>query len=337
MGFDYGDKVRALLAKAESALALGNNGEAASYQAKAEELMVKYRIAEEEALATDPGSSAPVWKTITVMEGWDGEMGPWYITAISCIVRHTGCRTRAYIGENDDTVADLVGYEGDVRFAEFLWTAVLLTFTTRINPTWDRNLPESENVYRLRNAGLERRVIADAAWGPGAGHVAANRSKIQRIYLRECARRGEEPRATGLAHDTRTYREAYARTFVGHLNSRLMAARDAVDSINGGVVLHGRADRVDEAFYVRYPHLRPSTPTEPVAPSAPCAKCTPERQCRKHRVTAAQMREYRRRYTSASARAGAVNGRAAADDVNLVRGTTSAHRAEGNTVEAIGS
>jgi len=337
MGFDYGDKVRALLAKAESALALGNDGEAASYQAKAEELMVKYRIAEEEALATDPGSSAPVWKTITVMTGWDIEMGPWYITAINCIARHTGCRTRAYVGENDDTVADLVGYEGDVRFAEFLWTAVLLTFSTRINPTWDRNLPESENVYRLRNAGLERRVIANAAWGYGAGHVASNRSKVQRIYLRECARRGEEPRATGLAHDTKTYREAYARTFVGHLNSRLMAARDAVDSVNGGLVLHGRADRVDEAFYVRYPHLRPSTPTGPVAPPEPCARCTPDKECRKHRVTAKQMADYRRRYTSASARAGQANGRAAADDVRIDRGHTPADRMSGNTVEAIGN
>lgn len=337
MAIDYAKVVPSLLAKADSAEVLGNHDEAASYRAKAEGIMVKYRIAEEEALATDPGSSAPVWKTITIMPGWDYEMGPWYVTALNTVARHTGVRTRAYVGENDDTVADLCGYEGDVRYTEFLWTAVLLTFATRINPSWDPMLPESENVYRLRNAGLERRVIADRAWGAGAGSVAANRSKIQRIYLRECNRRNEEPRATGLAHDTKTYREAYARTFVGHLNSRLMAARDAVDSAGGLPELHGRSDRVDEAFYVRYPHLRPSPPpTEPVK-IEPCARCTSDKLCRKHRVTAQEMRDWRRRYHSASARAGAVNGRAAADDVRIDRGTTSADRMPDNTVEAIGN
>jgi hypothetical protein len=333
MSFDYADKIRALIANANDESL--PDATRAMYQAKAEELMVKYRIAEEEALATDPGSSAPVWRTITLMTGWDHDMGPWYVTAMNSIAHHTGCRARPYIGENDDTVADVVGYEGDVRYAEFLWTAVLLTFATRINPTWDAMVSPDENIYRLRNSGLERRVIADAAWGAGAGKNPSNRSKVQRIYLRECARRNETPRATGLAHDTKTYRDAYARTFVGHLRTRLMDARDAADSVNGGVVLHGRADRVDEAFYVRYPHLRPST--TPPTPSAPCAKCTPEKQCRQHRVTARDMREWRRRYTSASAQAGAVNGRAAADEVRIDRGHTRADRVAGNTVEAIGN
>ncbi len=333
MGFDYADKIRALIANANDE---NLSDEArASYQAKAEELMVKYRIAEEEALATDPGSTKPVWKTLVVLGEWDYEMSGWYTTALGCIASHTGCRIRVFVGEHDETLCNIVGYEGDVRYAEFLWTAVLLTFNTRINPKYDAALPEAENVYRLRNAGLERRVIADAVWGRGAGAQASNRSKIQRMYLKECARRGETPRATGLSHDTKTYRDAYARTFVGRLNSRLLAARDAVDSTGGGVVMFGREDRVNEAFYERYPNLRPGTRTY-VQPE-PCKRCTPDKACRTHRVSARDIADYRRRYESASARAGAHNGRSAADDVNLVRGTTSAHRAEGNTVEAIGS
>lgn len=319
MGFDYAPKIQALLANAEDER---HTDEArASYRAKAEDLMRKYRVAEENALATDPGSAAPIHRTIRLSGGTD--MSHWYRSVFSSIAVHTGVRwmTR-YTDDYRVTEAVVVGYEGDVRYAEFLWTAALLTFVTKIDPSWDTELSEAENVYRLRNAGIERRVIADRAWNNG--HQAAARSRVQRIYVRECERRGETPRAAGLSHQTATYREAYARSFRDTLARRLRDARDAVDASAGALVMHGRENRVDEAFYVLFPHLRPST--EPRLDSIPCDACAKAKSgtCRacKPRWTKADEARYQRAVNSPSARAGTVKGREAAADVLITRDHT---------------
>lgn len=322
MGFDYAAKIQALLANVED----HRLPEAAreSYRAKAEKLMKDYRIAEEEALATDPGSSSPIVAKIRVTTGHMGDLDNWYSMVFALIARHVGCR-HTFHWDNGD-VATVVGYEGDVRYVEFLWTAALMMFATRINPVWDASLPEPENIWRLRNAGIERRVIADKAWGPFAGRVAANRSKVQRIYLRECAARGEEARATGLGHQTDVYRQAYARSFYDTLRQRLQTARDAADSAGGGLVLHGRTERVDEAFYGRFPHLRPNPNPAPYVAPEPCKNCTDDEACRKHRWNAEDERRWQRQYNSASARAGGASGRVAAEGVRIDRGHTAPAR-----------
>lgn len=321
MSFDYAAKIQALIANSEDE-SLPETARA-MYRTKAEEFMRLYRVAEEDALATDPGSAAPITKTIRL--AGVTELVSWYTMVFSSIAAHTGVRwVTRYTADYSGTEATVVGYEGDVRYAEFLWTAALLTFVTRIDPSWDADLTVEENVYRLRNAGIERRVIADRAWGNGS--QASARSKVQRIYLRECANRGETARATGLSHDTATYRQAYARSFRDTLRRRLMDARDAVDASAGALVMHGREARVDEAFYALFPHLRPST--EPRPEPTPCAKCTPEKLCRDHRSRWTQKDEarYQRAVNSPSARAGTVKGREAAADVLITRDHTRTSR-----------
>jgi hypothetical protein len=322
--FNYSSKIQSLLATAASYTEAGNLEAAETYQTKAEQLMRAYRIAEETALATDPGSSAPISTKIriTTWGGYGGSPDSWYTEVFHIISKHTGVR---YSNDRDHgTVATVVGYEGDVRYTEFLWTAALMMFATRIDPRWDDTLPEAENVWRLRNAGIERRVIADRAWGAYSGKIAANRSKVQRIYLKECQRRGEPARAEGLGFKTEVYREAYAESFRKTLEDRLRVARDAADSVGGVMVMHGRADRVDEAFYELFPGRRPKPPVPMVyvAPE-PCPKCTPEKECRAHRWTAADEARYQarlRRAGSASARAGGEAGQTAAEGVLIARG-----------------
>jgi hypothetical protein len=228
-------------------------------------------------------------------------------------------------------VATVCGYEGDVRYAEYLWTAALLMFTTRIDPTWDDSLAENENIWRLRNAGLERRVIADRAWGHGAGKIAANRSKVQRIYVRECTAKGEPVRAAGLGYKTDAYREAYAESFADELSWRLRMARQAADREGGALVMHGRADRIKDAFYGRFPDLKPQPPK--AAPEGadvvytPCPRCAvnPSGRCREHpykAITVASERAWRARENSSSAAAGRASGRDAAARVDVVRGAS---------------
>lgn len=337
MGFDYAGKIRALLANAESHREKGNDEAAAAFEAKAFQFMRDYKIAEEEALATDPSVAVPIPLVIEFkMDGY--EMSSFLVDTVRAIAEHTGCRV------NTTRLSDwmtwqftLVGYEGDIRYAEFLWTSAFLMFTTKVSPTWDASLPETENIYRMRQAGHERRTIADRAWGPGAGDEAKNRSKVQRIYLKEAAARGEMALATGLGFDAKRYRQAYAEAFVATLRHRLRVARDAADSTGGALVFAGRQDRVNEAFYELFPNMRPSTaPATPwVDPTTDCPKCAKAKTtCNDHAYmrprgwTQADQARWERDQYSPSARAGRSSGRTAAEGVMLRGDHTKAQRVE---------
>jgi hypothetical protein len=336
MAFDYATKIQALLAHAENESNPDHVRE--MFRTKAEELMKAYRIAEEELLATDETGTAPISHVIVIARDY-GNMSHWAQSVFSSIALHTGVRHFTNYqdhpsGRGEHLVATVVGYEGDVRYTEFLWTAAYLMFSTRIDPTWSAERTEAENIFLLRNAGIERRKIADAAWGNG--REAAARSKVQRIYLREAAARGEEARAVGLSHSTEMYRQAYARAFVNTLRTRLRVARDAANSTGGSLVLHGRQERVDEAFYTLFPRLRPST--EPAVPYV-CPDCTDVKKCKIHKErkwTLADEARWQRRYNSPSARAGETSGQVAADGVTIARGHTTASRldASGRAIES---
>lgn len=334
---DYAKVIGSLIARAEHPNTPPAEAEAAKI--KAEELMREYHIAEEEALAVDPGSILPVTKVVILRSGSApiSEMSNRIFEVFSTIANH--CGIRHHIRRTDDwgVEATLVGYEGDVRYAEFLWTASHLMFSTRIDPSWSPERSEDENIFLLRQSGVERRRIADQAWGNG--NEAAARSKVQRIYLRECARRGEEPLATGLGFTTSTYRESYADSFLRTLSRRLRNARDAANSATGLPVHHGRQERIDEAFYAVFPNLRPDTRPVPVAdtwvdPRTNCAKCAKAKSgaCNDHSYmrarawTAEDERRAWQRENGASARAGRGAGRMAAEGVNVTRGHTTENR-----------
>jgi hypothetical protein len=330
--FDYAGKVRALLIKAASAEKIGNDEEAASYNAMAAKIMRQYKIAEEEALAVDPTMAVPTHLEMDIkFTGW--ELAHHYPSIARLIAEHTG--VRVHTGSiNGGYRFTFVGYDTDLRYTEFLCTAAHLMFATRITPTWDENRSEADNIFFMRNAGIERREIADRAWGYGAGKLAKNRSKVQRVYLRECATRGEEARATGLGFDTRTYREAYAESFVTTLRRRLRVARDAADSVGALPTLHGRTQRVQDAYDTLVPPA-PVTDAQPwVDPRKECTKkaCQEGRACREHSYmiprawTTRDQAALERRTSSASARAGQASGRAAADGVQVQRGHTTAAR-----------
>jgi hypothetical protein len=329
VAFDYAAKIQALLAKAASCRDLRNDEEASMFQAKAEELMDKYRIAEEEALAVDPQAVSPISKKIVIKTSaqGQGDLSGFYIEMFRNICRHTGVRMYIEVTRDWSQMGTVVGYEGDVRYTEFLWTAALMMFSTRIDPTWDRTKDEDENIFILRQAGIERRRIADMAWG--TGDDAAARSKVQRIYKREAARRGEDIMATGLGFTTATYRQAYAQAFVNTLNRRLRDARDAADSVGGALVLTGRMERVDEAFYEMFPNLRPRPADEMgvwVDPRESCDRCKKAKTvCREHSHlrdrtwTQADERRWQAQNNSSSARAGRASGTTAAEGVILSR------------------
>lgn len=307
-------KVRGLLAKADDPASTPQ--EADLFRTKAEELMRRYRIAEEQALAVDPQALAPEWMEIDITEAGQPEFAQEYFTMWWYIADHAGVRFRQGYRRGSYFV-QAVGYPADLKLAELLYTNARLGFSARLTPGVDPNLSEEENIYRLRSAGVVRGRVAEMLWG---GQTHARNARVGTVYKAECAKRGEVPALDGRGTSAKLHREVYAKEFAAEIARRLRRSRDAADRSGGLPALHGRAERVAEALYKRYPEERPSTE---VAPHRECDKCAKRKdgsKCSKHThrpPTKAQMDRYYRENSSATAVAAKAAGRKAAGEVAL--------------------
>lgn len=338
MARDYALTIRALLAKADHPNT--PQAEADNARAKAELLMREYRVAEEEALAADPSLVVPTEIVIEItINSYD--ISGFFPVMVRDLAAHCQVRVRCEWQYRADYSRVLrigaVGYETDLRYFEFLLTAAQLMFSTKIDVTWDGNLTEAENIYRMRQAGILRKEIADKAWGNSAGELASNRSKVQRIYLKESASRGEDAMAAGLDFNSKDYRMAYADSFVVTLRRRLRIARDAADSAGGLPVHKGRAERVDEAFYAKYPGMKPTgAVAEYVDPRKDCARCAKAASgyCREHNYLKprgwSQRDElaWQKKVHGSASRSGRSAGESAAEGVVVTRGHETARRVD---------
>jgi uncharacterized protein DUF2786 len=310
-------QIRALMDKAERT---DNPNEQAAFQAKAEELMLKYRVAEEELIAKDQTALMPIPFDIKV-SGRSQYLNH-YAQMFGAIARHTGIK-HAFEWTYDtegSSVAEArgVGYASDVEYADLLFTQARLTFMERLEPKIKPDLDDQTNVYRLRSAGIERIRIADMMWG-NTDKVFLGR--VGRLYKAECASRGEEALLSGRGVTGAAYRAQYADQFVTTLTVRLYQAQDSAGRAGGGLVLHGRSERVTEAFYARFPNLRPKAAVEG-GTYAPCPKCAKNSSgtCREH--PAGRAVRGGPSYDSVAAERGRAAGRNAANSVNLRRGGT---------------
>lgn len=333
-GFNYQATIAALLARANHPNTPADEAEAA--RLKAEEWMVKYRDELSEALAEDTTTATPEMTLISLAVHTDDSAHRLVEIARAC-ADHAEVRIRcrwAYLADGYRLDVTVVGYEGDLRYFELLWTNAHLMFTTRITPRWVADRPVEENVYLMRQAGITRREIADAAgWD---GNNAASRSRVQRVYLKAARDRGETANATGLGFDSKNYRKAYAEQFVATLRREMRRAREA--AATGVPAVFGRAQAVEDAFYNFCPDMRPSTEVaEPyVAPNANCDACKKAKSgfCREHNYlkprtwTQADQRRWEREQYGSSAQAGRDSGRAAAAGVVVDRGTSPKPKAQ---------
>lgn len=322
-------KIRGLLDTAESLRAQGNEAAADTYEAKAKALRDKYAVEEEALIAKEPTSILPVYEEIVVAARGSAFQQE-YVNMFHYVALHCGIRQVyewKHDGEAYKVTACVVGYESDIRYAELLYTNARLVFNEKLEPRVNPALSEQVNVYRLRGAGIERVRVAQTMWG---NRDKANLAKVGRLYKAECKARGEEALLSGRGVTGAVYREQYATEFVWTLDRRLRRAQDSAGQYGGGLVLHGRAERVDEAFYERYPHQRPK-PALPVgdATPTPCEACAAARKrksddsatCKAHKPwkpTKADMARAERHHSPAAVR-GRQAGATAAAHVELNR------------------
>lgn len=303
-------QVTALLAKADST---EFPDEAKLFRAKAQELMQKYRIEEEDLIAVDPLSIQPEFLLIELCK-ITNPFEQSYLNLFYYVATHSEVEVAFKRNWKTGVLqAHVIGYPGDLRQVEYLFNSARLVFGERLEPQIKPELDEATNIYRLRQAGIERQRVARMIWGEEIGRKSAAHAKVGKIYKAECERRGESIALDGKGISLKDFRAAYAREFVWKVDERLRDARDAFDGTHGAVTLHGRKERVMEAFYTRFPEYRPSTEVV-VAKDAPKAK-----QAKPRKRTKADMERSYRMYHSPAALAGGSAGKSAAEEVELKR------------------
>jgi hypothetical protein len=322
-------KVQALIAKADGTT---NEHEADAYRSKAEALMFKYRIDESMLAAsstTTKGNLVPVWRTIRVYQP-GSEFSTTYRFLLSSALSHVDCRGRYKPGlavdedGNHWIECDAVGYESDLRYAEMLFTSFALAFAGKMEPKRNPTLSDQENAYLMRSAGMEGWAIARALWLDPNTHPRdiskALRSKARKLFAKESEARGEDPSVLlGQGNSVAVYRESYADGFQQETWSRLLRMRQHnVDEGGAALVLKSRKDAVIEAWYERFPDLRPgSSPRSNVLGGRDtCAKCKAAKSgyCRDHAWLRPRASDYRVKRVNG---AGYDRGRTAAQSVDI--------------------
>lgn len=297
--------------------------EADSARVMAERLMVKYRI--EESTLIERGDlkvdGVAVQNKVVFVCPADSKYELVYRKLASYALHHVGGRGVLKWKTTDEGVFSLAmhafAYEADMRYFEMLFNNARMIFAARMEPRRDAALSDEDNVYAMRSAGMERIRIAEIM---GYGTTNSATAKVTRLYKKACEARGEDATLTGRGNSVKDYRDVYAEEFTTTFWRRLYMARDAVEAeiAEGGLVLHGREERVKEAFYTAYPNQRPVPASRGIGENAK------RRKVREYKETAADRKRMERRYSKAG-QAGAAAGSRAANEV-AIKGTTTPKR-----------
>lgn len=278
-------KVRALMAQADHPNT--SKEESDTFRAKAEALMWKYRIDEAAASQTEDMTLGTEWMTFPACRV-DNEFNDEYLMIVSACIQHVDCRgvyKWEVIDDESWYVFHVVGFPADLKFFDLLATSALLAFGSKLEPKYDPELGDQLNAYIMRSAGMEGRRIAMAIYGKDDKHL---RPKVRKMFAKEATARGEDPdELLGRGTNVKTYRKSYAMGFVNTLYGRLRTMRLGRGANEVGLVLAGRKERVDEAFYDKFPQYRPKPINRQLDykdPVAECDKCKKAKSgyCREH-------------------------------------------------------
>lgn len=285
-------KVRALLAQADHPNT--TPAEAQTFRAKAEALMFRYRIDESQLAAAGDTSIDVQWSYVDVCN-LGNEYRHFYEGIFERVAEHVGCRWHREFADVEVVEEGVrrravrmhyVGFPSDIRIADALFTAAQVAFATRLEPKYDPELSEQENAYHMRKAGMEGWRIAEAIWGTRGKMVCcdkrdhwrtcvsceagrhdscelpsyndSNLYKARRLFKKEALERGEDPSVLlGQGNSMSVYRESYANGFYWELNQRLYHMRQSRGESSTELEIGGRKERIDAAFYERYPQYAP--------------------------------------------------------------------------------
>ena len=182
---------------------------------------------------------------------WDSHLSQMLLS----IANNSHVRVRRLTWQNDFM---LVGFQSDVDYVQLVWMSVHLGFMSKMEPRWDTERTDDENIRALKEAGMKWALIAFCANEHGFV-CTANDGKLKAAYRRQCKKEGVEPTSHAQRHAA--FRASYAAYFSDIIQHRLLlmseARKETSKSSGAELVLFDRHKTVDEEFYRMYPEVHP--------------------------------------------------------------------------------
>lgn len=229
-------KVRAMLAKADST---DEQGEADVFRAKAEALMLKYRITEWE-IGQTAEDNRPIGETRDFKWYWDSQHGSRLWLMMLDVAQH--CRVKVVHWKAGREIP-IVGLPSDIEYFDMLFTSLMLEMGKGLEPQPTKDQTFLENLVMLKDSGQQWNRICDQLhalgqmppeydeFAPGnyltASQREAKRKFIHKMnlagkYKKVCVAEGREP----LKVTPKVYQRSFAYGFTEEINSRLREIRN---------------------------------------------------------------------------------------------------------------
>lgn len=261
-------KVRAILDKAESTT---YGAERDAFLAKADELMLRYAIAEQELVdAGKAPDTKPELRNFEVCRTGN-PLREELVDLVSAIVRYTRGRvvySGLRFGKKQDypITAKVVSFPSDLDYIEMLLTSLNLQLANEMEPRPDPAATVMENMTTLKATGMKWNRVFEVL-GVRDPEETAEYTKDERRLVSQWRRwmkdQGREEELKGI-HPT-SYQRSYAQGFVTavinrlHEQERQRKAREHRDAGTSGestaLVLRSREQMVDEALAAMFPSL----------------------------------------------------------------------------------
>jgi hypothetical protein len=230
-------KIQGLLAKAE---ATEHEGERQVFMAKADELMMKYRVELWELQQKQQGRIAerePVVKDFDYSFAFQG--GPFpeisdSLWSLFCVVAsHTNCvvifHKQHYSAERKTHASrtiPVIGTESDLGYMALLFSSLMTQLIEQVRPHYDPNKTYEENLRMFKEAGWNWLETAKAMQDAGF-HTDVTTDKARHLtahaYRRWCKRFGIDQNYS----NWKTYRRNFSEGFVGRVGHRMYEMREA--------------------------------------------------------------------------------------------------------------
>lgn len=252
------DRIMALLNKANDKGT--TEAERLAYIAKAQELKNKHRIEESELRQNNPQRIEPIKREMPFPNDWEISVACLRMaTALSLVVgvRVTVNSARVF----EDSTMYTVGYPEDIQFFQAVWSSIYMSLTEKINPVYDEDKSEIDNLIVFYEAGLEPWVIA-SEFGYTDKYSKSVHAELRARYRTVMKERGLTPLDGRLLRNKSLYRESFIEGFRKAVTDRLLAQREAnQQEVNGtpGAELAILSDeqRVWAKFYQEFPERAP--------------------------------------------------------------------------------
>lgn len=261
-------KLRAILDKAESTT-FGPERDA--FLAKADDMMLKFAIAEHELVMEGKGQEVkPEVRTFDVCRS-DNPLSEQLTDLLVSIVYATRGKVVFYGLRGDAKIkrairAKVVAFPSDLDYIEMLHTSLTLQLANQMEPKPDPSLDVLENMTKLKAAGLKWNRIFELL-EVRAPDETEEYTKDERRLVNQWRRwmkdQGRESELKGI--HPKSYRRSYAQGFVTEVQDRFWKqeqarkereARDAGGStVGSALVLRDRDKVVSEAFAEMFPNL----------------------------------------------------------------------------------